>query len=1208
MGLTKGQRVCVETLDRSIVVAAGAGSGKTYTLKERIAHAFESGFLTDIDQVCAITFTTKAAAELKSRIKAELKARGRIEQSLKVDDAWISTIHGMCSRILKAHAVELGIDPSFGVLDPADASEYLSLAVDAVLANAQAGDSSPQIDALFEEYPARSSGGWGESVESMLHVLVDKAAENPRGIDAFEMPGVTLAPPLAVSYAIDLMEGLVASAEAQKGSKSRDAWIASESEKIQQARQLMESGVNAPEQALQAIGAFKVRLTFGDADFKARAAEAKVQLASFVMEMRLACARPHLDTLVVLARRSMEAFAALKREDGLLDNSDLLIMAARAIEEHPDIAQRYVDKFKLVMVDEFQDTNQMQVDMIKRIAGPNACRLCTVGDAQQSIYGFRGADVAVYRRHLESVKAADEEGVIKLSENFRSHADVLSFVDRVFEQQTMFGGQFMSLAPKRESKPGAPAFAKGQPRIVVQHTIRPDASSRTGEVARRIAEQFAQWRSEGHRASEMVVLLRGMKSSGVFAQALREQGFSCVIAGGSVFSESLEAKVVLNLVCYMANPQQTNALLNVLVSPMFCLTAGDLADAGEGVPKRSLRVFGLSADAPTPSLACAQRVMKDVRTHAGTEKVWRTVQRAVIDSGWLSRLDEQGPEGQASAANVHKAIRLLRTVEESGPFGPASAAARFEHLLANAKEPPGALSVSGGDSVKIMTFHASKGLEFPIVAVAGMPDDRGVSGKLLATESNGTLFISLDAGNSAKDYKVDASSEEALSEYVLGSLVDEDDISQALARDEGALHRRLALKAGIAQGEAEESKRLLYVAITRAREACLVATDGRATKDNPCGLPKGASAGVLTALLPSGDVQEGVTMCDFRGEAPAVLDCVALSKEEDEAPDAEEALLPGELPGEDLTGPCAEEEDARLFSVPAASERAFPEGQTFKALHEGIFSYSSIADASHEGDVLVQLADRFAVSVEGAPAHGSEHVEQGSEGPLFRSMPILPASIDDEDDPWGFFPSRSLDDDHATDLGTAFHRLAQHAVIAHRRGEPLCCPNRERIEALSTTCRLGELQRMRLGQALDRWFSSSVAHHMASMESLAAEVPFFVAVPGADKSSAYLEGEIDLLGFDDNRSAAHVVDYKTGGHDDETASQLREKHVLQAACYAYAIMLQGVQQVDARFVRVERASLEDPGQPQCIHYRFSQEDLPMLGEVIRFVYERMQER
>ena len=126
---------------------------------------------------------------------------------------------------------------------------------------------------------------------------------------------------------------------------------------------------------------------------------------------------------------------------------------------------------------------------------------------------------------------------------------------------------------------------------------------------------------------------------------------------------------------------------------------------------------------------------------------------------------------------------------------------------------------------------------------------------------------------------------------------------------------------------------------------------------------------------------------------------------------------------------------------------------------------------------------------------------------------------------------------------------------------------------------------------------------MASLADLAPEVPFFVAVPAASgDGNVYLEGEIDLLGFDASHAHATVVDYKTGGHADEAVDDLRCKHVLQAACYAYAIMLQGVESVEAVFVRVERPRAEDADEPQCVRYRFQKAEIPVLAKAIAEIY------
>ena len=162
--------------------------------------------------------------------------------------------------------------------------------------------------------------------------------------------------------------------------------------------------------------------TFGTPEFKELAAEAAEEYCACMAEARFGRAVPLLSDALLLAERVLAAYRRRKREAGGLDNDDLLVETARAFERLPGLAADYADRFQLVMVDEFQDTDQLQVDMIKRMAGPACERLCTVGDAQQSIYRFRGADVSVYHRHVEETRKANPNGLVLLPDNFRSHA------------------------------------------------------------------------------------------------------------------------------------------------------------------------------------------------------------------------------------------------------------------------------------------------------------------------------------------------------------------------------------------------------------------------------------------------------------------------------------------------------------------------------------------------------------------------------------------------------------------------------------------------------------------------------------------------------------------------------------------------------------------------------------------------------------------
>ena len=1185
MALTEGQQRCVDILDRPLVVAAGAGSGKTFTLTQRIVGAFERGYITDIDEVCAITFTKKAAGELKSRIKAELRARGFTEQALRVDEAWVSTIHGMCARILRAHAIELGLDPSFKVAEGAQIETYLAQAVDSVLTEAQMED-SPRLDALFAEYPARSFGGFGTSVEGMLTALVGAASAHADRTGAFVLPGLSLAPVQAVMQVVDAVEGLAAAAEAEKEGAKRDDWLAATASALDAAHAALEGGALDYEAALRVIAPFKLAKTFGSKEYKAQVDEARGVVGACTMEVRLGAARVHLETLVYLAQRTLDVFSDLKRADGVLDNNDLLVLAAQAIEGHPAIAAQYADKFKLVMVDEFQDTDQMQVDMIKRLAGEGACRLCTVGDAQQSIYRFRGADVSVYRRHLAATRASWSDSIIELADNFRSHPDVLSFVDCVFGKPAMFGGEFMSLAAGRDEGKVANPFSAGASRIIVQHTSRPwrgvDSAHVVEVAARRIASEFAKLVEAGHAPGEMVVLLGRMVNADVYARALRECGLPCVVTGGSVFAQTPEAQLMRLLARVLANPLETQSLFNVLTSSLFALTAGDLLSVG-GVAGFWRASFDEPGPADlSPELACALRALAQARASIGRKPVSRIMEQVIVDSGWLSRRQSEGAEGLASAANAFKAIRMVSSIERGGAWGPASVSRRFDEALACSKEAPGALSVSGGDSVRIMTVHASKGLEFPIVAVAEIKENKAPSARLLEASVGDKVYLSLDLCRTLDTLgdTVDSAMLGAIREYVLGLAAGEDELAQAVAEDAGALHRRLALREYVAAGDEEEAKRLLYVALTRAKEALVISSTGVRTKDNPAGIPKSALAGLLDGLDPSGaGFEAGRSLLGFGGSAPAVLECVALDADGD--PDGQEAPPP--------------EEDSP-FMVPAPTDAPALVCEVYKPAHEGVFSYSSVSDASHEGDLLDRLAASFASSVDAGKAEANAF--EAVEDPL---MPrVFPASLDD--DFWDFDVAASFDEDRATDLGTAFHRLAQFAVIAREGEGQLALPSDARIEALSRTCNLDGMQRARLNEALQRWFGSDIAHDMAALSDLASEVPFFVKVPLSSGEDVYLEGEIDLLGFDEAREHATVVDYKTGGRDDETEDDLRRKHVLQAACYAYAIMLQGISEVDAIFVRVERPCAEDPAQPQGVRYHFEQSDTPALAQAIAEAY------
>lgn len=1207
MALTIGQEKCVNTLDKPLAVSAGAGSGKTFTLTRRIVHALESGYLTDIDQVLAITFTSKAAGEIKSRVKGALRAGGLTEQALKTDEAWISTIHGMCSRILRAHALELGLDPAFKVADEATVKTLLDASLEEVLGGRDdlvtvaEGVSSQRLDALFASFDVHPAGPRTASVEGMVRQLVEAASAHPDGMASLVAPPEAPSPIKLLAQLVDVAETAYALADGVKPGSTRDKFLAATQDALEGARKLIGRGSDGLtyRRALSAMNGFPVPgRNFGkNTPYGEQAVELAEQYCAIAAQARCGLVQEQLATLIDVAKSVADAFARRKREAGLLDNNDLLAFASRAFRDHPAIQAAYADRFKLVMVDEFQDTDQLQVDMIKRMAGEGFSRMCTVGDAQQSIYRFRGADVSVYRRHLEDVRRRNPEGIIELPDNFRSHGDVLALCDRIFEQPQVFGAEFMSLAPGRaESKVKRPFLPDG-PRVQVQVTVTPSRGVTSADAAavaaRRVAKSFSGFAAAGHRPGDMVVLLGGMGRANVYAEALRAEGLPCVVAGGSIFNRAPEVALMVRLAQAIANPKWTTALFEVLSSELFALSADDLLelstgmDEERGIPRRRAFDQGFrhierkvaSGRAVSPALAACASLMRRASEQVGNVALADIMQGIVADSGWLARLETAGPEGLARAGNVYKAIRMARDIEAAGGMGPAGVAEELALRVELAKEAPGALSAEGGDFVRIMTVHASKGLEFPIVAVAELRDDAARSQSLECCSIEGRTYVSLDGGHVLERLKEKTSSLVAKSgSYQPFCEFDDEELAAMVSRSQLPADRRAAIKLHEERGEAAESRRLLYVALTRAKEALVVSMRGKSSKVDATGLSKSCWGDVQSALVGECCAFEpGVSMFDFGGQRPARVECMHLTLADVEellgtagSADGAASQVDGE-PGADELAPggCPAGGKPGTIALPLVRPYEPERGKPYEGARAGVFSYSSIAE---DGEGFADF------------------------------------SVEDAADDAASASLGARDADAATSLGTAFHRLAQLAALAWQSGCDLERPDAARQQALERSCGLSAEQRDRLDAALERWFASDIASHMGACESVSPEAPFLVRV-GGPCDAAYLEGEIDLLGCvapagtrEQPAGSALVVDYKTGGSPAETAEQLHEKHLLQATCYAYAVLLEGYAQVECVFVRVEQDRADAPGQPQTVSYRFDAADADEMGRALARAY------
>ena len=1233
---TEAQRKGITHLQGELFIAAGAGSGKTYTLQNRIAFALsaESGpALQSVDEVLAITFMEKAAAEIKSRVRSALREEGKVDEALKVDAAWISTIHGMCARILREYAFEAGIDPAFEVLPEFEAERLRRDAIECVLRSVEADDDDSSswrgsldaaaCKALFAEFGVVSKGFGESTVLDMLEAILGKAASFRDGLDAIKLCECIPNEGQIARDLLDAYEGALVYGETVRNPKKSQATLEKSMAACDRSRNALESyllNANAGFadflEAMEALETIPAN-AFGNKDEAGRevATDLSVRIDRALRNANALIARPHAHTLIALARQVEAAYQSMLDDRCALDNNGLLQRTFKLLDAREDIKRQFQQRFKLVMVDEFQDTNQMQVDLIELVAGSG--KMCMVGDAQQSIYRFNGADVSVFNRRRERVLADVEAGgfsaTAELKANFRSDADVLAFVEHVCGSSRVWGDDFLALEACRR---GAAGRYKGEgPRINVQLIDYAGSKSASGAVeaeADGIACRFAELREAGHQPSEMVVLMGTTSNVDVYAAALRRYGFECVIGGGRSFFDLEEVRVVCYALTALANPRDSEALFSVLASPMLHLSADDFLALGTVDRDGNLAARGIDwgilsseEENGSASLAFARRLFERAWARVKHETPSRALMGMLVDSGWFARLEKMGAQGTPVAANVLKALRMIEDLERKPGYGLARVARDFRLMVETQKSAPASLSVADQNAVRLMTVHKSKGLEFPIVAVANYEPWERCSSTFSMTTRDQKIYVAI----SAKASKVMPGAIKRLStEFSCDYLLD-----PAMARD-------YAEFAGAARkydwlSEVEEAQRKFYVACTRASEYLLVSGLVKSPKaDDPAGSYKQMPIldDVRAALVGEfNDFPEGKSELPYGGSCPAAFDRVYVSSERPFSWEAiSEAVGVTEVEGESNNASHKAGLDGASSSVPCD----FPQLEPYEPLscktvsvRSDVFSYSGIAP--HNDHLPIEERDDLS----------------GSHASVGRAGIAGDAEVETAAGETGFVPS-------ATDVGSAFHRVGQLAVMRMGFGkvDGLVLPPAGAVDGIARSYGISGEVRNRLDRALARWFGSDLARTVEGFDRVRAEVPFMVALDfGAGRVDAatdnaeaetdkleakteaaegeaglrFLEGEIDLLAESANGEHALVIDYKTGGSPEETPERLQDKHRLQASCYAYALLTtQHYATVDFAFVRVEQEDASDAGQPQVVRYSFAAKDVPALKSFIVKAY------
>lgn len=774
MELNLEQKIAVQESSRDFVLAAAAGSGKTRVLTERFVNAVAACGRDAFTSTLAITFTEKAAGELWQRVRDGVARASGSEMAAHTDLAWISTIHSMCSRLLRRHALEVGLDPSLVIGSPVELGILKQQAFEdiALLALDQRGASATLIHQLGHA--------------GAFKVVVD-VAERVRamGLTARDIETAPAMHRSTVAALLTDLENLAAEYE----SLARSQTV------IDNLEWLTGFIASAHEWSLGRMQAeaFARIASSPRQNRRGAAAETAQAVKDVAEELALLAAqeavRTHEQALVELVQAFTERYARSRRETNLLDFEDLQSYVVELFERHPEIAARYHAQFSSVMIDEFQDTNAMQVRLIESLAPQG---FAAVGDERQSIYRFRHADVDIFTRRVSDAATRHT-----LRTNYRSHPELVSFFNDLFGAEPFWPDDFMRLRAGRQDSGDETVLANSRiTALLVDEALCGD--SRDADEARIIAAHVRRLVDGGVDPADIVILLRAMTVAETFAGALRDAGVEVFVASGGTYFSRPEVIDIEMLLRVVANTKDDEALLHVLAGPLTALSDDGLANLrfssdGGSLWSACLTATGSLASEDQASLARLIEMVQWFKAQAGSIGLAEMIHEACERLEYDLTLFASGFDGARSWVNVLKLARIAQEFEQANPGDPQ---AFLEYLdlkrELEGRESLAAFAAEDVDAVRIMSVHAAKGLEFPVTIVANLGRRPVTRGGIVLSTIGGTAFLGmkLPAGESGSDALATVGYREA---------------------------QRRESEADLA-----EEKRLFYVACTRAREALVL--------------------------------------------------------------------------------------------------------------------------------------------------------------------------------------------------------------------------------------------------------------------------------------------------------------------------------------------------------------------------------------------------
>ncbi len=775
--LTSGQEKALE-LEKHISVTANAGSGKTRVLVERYVEAIRNGI--GVEQILCLTFTEKAALELRQKIIDRINSENGHQPSApeaheptaqavsllrkaraNMLEANISTIHSFCSQVLREFPVEAGIDANFKVLEDFDSASLKDDACDQAVREMLAVehenhgrvynflvrvgykrtlqllkdllDSREKIEhikitgnpLLMDEGAVRQH--WKTLSDAVLRVVKENIRLKKANVQS-EIDSLEEALNTAASGLDDLLDRLKTLLDAllTKEAKPRSGVAIDNSAAISS-----DTALTVLEVAHEALSGFSSERT-----------------GCNVKDYFLL-----LNTLMELYDSSVENYGRKKYSMSALDFDDLQIRTMMLLRENENVRSSLASRFKHIMVDEFQDTNFLQYNIFLNLLDNFAsdARLFVVGDPKQSIYRFRNAQVEVSIRTEKDLSERTNGVSISLPESFRMNSSLASFVNDVFAR-VMGGDRFLEVAGlssvnQIEYNALVPRRPEGRDFAVEIYLARKGQDSETSDdndaddqnegaspgemqalfVASRIRgmidkrEEVNSVRldEQSRRVTygDIAVLLRSRTKLTLLEEALSEKGVPFVVTSGIGFYSAQEVFDLTNYLTFLLDNDSDIDLLTVIRSPFFGISENELYRIsqckGETLFKR-LQTFA-SSEKATDEVKYAVSVLNEETQLAHRLTIPQLINRILERTGWLGAY-RLSPTGGQRIANLRKLLGIAREFEGRGFNNLYDFVERIKYLKDTARE--GQAPVEEAiDAVKVMTVHAAKGLEFPVVIV-----------------------------------------------------------------------------------------------------------------------------------------------------------------------------------------------------------------------------------------------------------------------------------------------------------------------------------------------------------------------------------------------------------------------------------------------------------------------------------------------------------